>query len=252
MAIYRSSIFNISFIFFSLIILVLLTISFNLTPHLPAVNHLRKESLVKVAIKIPKWYEYISKDFKEKKTIKIGLVNTNKSVTNFRHELIKSVTIQFDRVQNDLQWKDLFPHWIDESGSFGQQNCPKIPLPGPDDYRDLDVVLAEVPCGNAMKGEGVRDVARLQVNLVVANLIVWNGWKDFDQVDRTVYVVFVGACGPMWEIFRCDDLVFDGGDGLVYKPDLIRLKQKVVMPVGSCRIAPPITESGWLEHIYFT
>ncbi|KAK9219092.1 hypothetical protein WN943_007731 [Citrus x changshan-huyou] len=70
------------------------------------------------------------------------------------------------------------------------------------DYRYLDVIVASVPCrGDGDAGGGMRDVFRLQVNLVVANLAVESGWLKPD-VDRPVYVVFVGSCGAMVEMFR--------------------------------------------------
>ncbi|KAK9219035.1 hypothetical protein WN943_007674 [Citrus x changshan-huyou] len=104
------------------------------------------------------------------------------------------------------------------------------------DYRYLDVIVARVPCrGDGDAGGGMRDVFRLQVNLVVANLAVESGWVKPD-VDQAVYVVFVGSCGAMVEMFRCDDLVEHAGDYWVYKPDLRRLKHKVLMPVGEAYV----------------
>ncbi|KAK9219052.1 hypothetical protein WN943_007691 [Citrus x changshan-huyou] len=47
----------------------------------------------------------------------------------------------------------------------------------------------------------------------------------------------------MVEMFRCDDLVEHAGDYWVYKPDLRRLKHKVLMPVGSCQIAPAFAQT---------
>ncbi|KAI3810654.1 hypothetical protein L1987_20276 [Smallanthus sonchifolius] len=98
----------------------------------------------------------------------------------------------------------------------------------PRSYEKVDVVVARVP-------DGVRDVFRLQVNLVVANVLVNSGWEEGG--DGEVYVVFIGRSGPMWEIFRCDDIIFEESDYKIYKPDLKRVKQKVNMPVGSCMIA---------------
>lgn len=164
----------------------------------------------------------------------LGLAHESKIIT-------KTVNVRFDRVSEDLKWDDFFPEWIDEDEKWGPPKCPEIPMPMPvrsEDYKDLDVVIARVPCGRVNGGkEGIRDVFRLQVNLVVANLVVGN-------VDRTVYVVFVGSCGPMVEIFRCDDLVMRRGDYWVYKPDLRRLKQKVLMPFGTCQLAPSYAETG--------
>ena len=90
----------------------------------------------------------------------------------------------------------------------------------------------------------MRDVFRLQVNLVVANLAVESGMMQGGDVERTVIVVFIGECGPMLEIFRCDDLVEHGDDFWVYRPDLRKLRQKLLMPVGSCQLAPPYSELG--------
>ncbi|KAK6139443.1 hypothetical protein DH2020_026797 [Rehmannia glutinosa] len=108
-------------------------------------------------------------------------------------------------------------------------------------YDDLDVVVAEVPCGEAgirHDGRSFEDVFRLQVNLVVANLLVKCGRKD------NVLAVFMGHCGPMWEIFRCDEVVWHEGNTWIYRPHLERLKQKVLMPVGSCQLAPPFPKPG--------
>lgn len=122
-------------------------------------------------------------------------------------------------------------------------------MPRLEDYLGLDVIVARVPCGGEGKNmKGIRDVWRLQVNLVVANLAVANGWPVQNQasedMDRTVYVVFMGSCGPMQEIFRCDDLLTHVGDYWIYKPQLRKLKRKVLMPAGSCQIAPPFAETG--------
>lgn len=77
----------------------------------------------------------------------------------------------------------------------------------------------------------------------MANLAVESG-RVKPGSDRTVYVVFVGSCGPMIEIFRCDDMVMHVEDYWVYKPELRRLKHKVIMPVGSCQISPGYAETG--------
>ena len=113
-----------------------------------------------------------------------------------------------------------------------------------EDYKDLDVVIARVPCDKVKENKGIRDVFRLQVNLVVPNLWVRNGWISSPDVNRIVYTVFIGSCEPMLEIFRCDDLVMHQGDHWVYKPELRRLKQKVLMPFGSCQLAPSYAQTG--------
>ena len=71
-----------------------------------------------------------------------------------------------------------------------------------------------------------------------------NGWISSLDVNRTIYTVFIRSCEPMVEIFRCDDLVIHQGDHWVYKPELRRLKQKVLMPFGSCQRAPSYAQTG--------
>lgn len=196
-----------------------------------------------------KWLDVIEKHIRADH-IKVGFVNINGSdggengVFRVRDVHVEAVHVRFDHVGEDKKWEDFFPEWIDEDHKWGPPKCPAIPMPRSEEeeeeYRDLDVIVARVPCGAAIGGrrmKGIRDVFRLQVNLVVANLAVESGWMVKPGVDRTVYVIFVGSCGAMVEMFRCDDLVEHVGDYWVYKPDLRRLKQKVLMPVGSCQIA---------------
>ncbi|KAK9215534.1 hypothetical protein WN944_007539 [Citrus x changshan-huyou] len=58
-----------------------------------------------------------------------------------------------------------------------------MPMPA-QDYRYLDVIVDRVPCrGDGDASGGMRDVFRLQVNLVVVNLAVESGWVKPD-VDR--------------------------------------------------------------------
>lgn len=203
-----------------------------------------------VSDKRPEWFKIIAEELntsssiKKREKIKIGLVNLEGDHPRGLHGLVNDdhaemVSVRFDRLAGPDQpkWEDFYPEWIDENHKWGPPKCPDIPLPSVSAYDDLDVVVASVPCGT-------RDVFGLQVNLVVANLAVRNGWVGGD-VDRTVYVVFVGSCGPMLEIFRCDDVVKQRkGSFWLYKPEMRRLKQKVAMPFGSCQIAAPYAQTG--------
>ncbi|XP_062005548.1 putative UDP-glucuronate:xylan alpha-glucuronosyltransferase 5 [Rosa rugosa] len=186
-----------------------------------------------------------------RRKMKVGLVNVDHDHTQLMHGLegIDPVPVRFDRVAADRKWEDFFPDWIDEDERWGRPKCPEIPMPKFEDYKGIDVILAKVPCGTNIgsgKKEGVRDVFRLQVNLVVANMAARIGWMDPDYgaPHRTVYVVFIGSCGPMVEIFRCDDLVMRQGNYRVYKPEIGRLKQKVLMPFGSCELASGYARAG--------
>ncbi|KAF1869516.1 hypothetical protein Lal_00017091 [Lupinus albus] len=162
----------------------------------------------------------------------VGLVNIDARVDSKIYQQLHAlepkldfVSIPFDHVNKSLKWDDFFPKWIDEEGD--QPKYLEMPMPRLKDYEDVNVIVAKVPCVE----EGIRDVFRLQVNLVVANLAVESGWvTTLERDTRKVYVVFVGSCGPMVEIFRCDDLLIQEGEYWVYQPDLNSLKHQMVMP----------------------
>ncbi|KAL7235165.1 hypothetical protein ACSBR1_018622 [Camellia fascicularis] len=247
--------FTLSFLFLSLILFLLLTLNFQpRLPHQDDIGLLLRhyeypEVTLLPANKTPRWYSVVAQEAKRRK-IKVGLVNVDdhqglgQNDEQFLHGLADMITIGFDRVDDDLRWEDFFPEWIDEDEKWAAPSCPEIPMPRFEEYGEMDVVVARVPCGGDGGGDGggVRNVFRLQVNLMVANLLVRSGWEN--NQDRTVYAVFIGSCGPMWEIFRCDDMLWNEGEYWVYKPDLRRLKQKVIMPLGSCQLAPPYSEPG--------
>lgn len=172
--------------------------------------------------------------------MKVGLVNMDGETEKF-HPSAEMVNVQFDPVREDLKWADLFPTWIDEKDS----KCPDIPMPKFEDYEQLDVVVARVNCTEGDGAHGLRDVYRLQVNLVVANLLVRSRNGKENGVNRPVLAVFVGSsCGSMREIFTCDELVWNDGNSWVYRPNMSRIRQKMLMPVGSCQLVPPFSQSG--------
>ncbi|KAL0005916.1 hypothetical protein SO802_013477 [Lithocarpus litseifolius] len=220
-------IFFILFLSFSLFFIVL---SFRPKPNLVNTRGLQHQA------KISNGFNLIAKEFKGKK-VKVGLVNVGDKIEATYRFLglsksnIEAVKVGFDRVSKNLTWNNFFPEWIDEDEKWAPPKCPETPLPRVEDYKDLDVVIARVP--------------------LVANLVVRNGWISSPDVNRTVYTVFIGSCEPMVEIFRCDDLVMHQGDHWVYKPELRGLKQKVLMPFGSCQLAPSYAQTGdeaWRNH----
>ncbi|KAJ4969108.1 hypothetical protein NE237_015809 [Protea cynaroides] len=183
---------------------------------------------------------------KQKEIIKIGLVNFTEEEQEAWDQLGETSLIRYDPVGEKVRWEDLFPEWINEE-RWPLPRCPEIPMPAFEEHGELDMVVSRIPCGSGEKRKGVRDVLRLQVNLVVANLVARIGGRkreDGGVGNRPVYAVFIGACGPMWEIFRCDDLFRHEGDLWIFKPDLQRLKHKVQMPVGTCRLALPYVKQG--------
>ncbi|KAM3378178.1 putative UDP-glucuronate:xylan alpha-glucuronosyltransferase 4 [Capsicum galapagoense] len=192
----------------------------------------------------PQWLQLLQDKIKTKR-LNIGLVNFD-DVSFFDYvglhgtENMETFDVKFPKVSDKLKWKDLFPEWIDENEASAKPKCPEIPMPVFEEYEELDAVVAKVPCKH-VGVDGSRDVFRLQVNLVVANLLVRSGgWNK----NRRVYAVLIGDCGPMWEIFRCEDMLLHEENLWVYKPELEKLKQKILMPVGSCQLALPFSEQG--------
>ena len=153
--------------------------------------------------------------------------------------------ISFESVSSNVTWDKLFPKWVNETNQQGEDLCPKMPMPAPDKYIGLDVVVAKLPCGDEQeevdsngkrRKEGIRDVNRLQVSLATGNIVVENGMIN---KGKDVYAVFIAKCEPMVELFRCEDLVWHSGDYWVYKPNIYKLKEVISMPLGSCALAHP-------------
>ncbi|KAF9606414.1 hypothetical protein IFM89_025103 [Coptis chinensis] len=211
--------------------LLFLTSSFHLKYHL--VHHRQKPYLAQKKHSSP-IFDFLAARL-EGKEIKIGLVNTHVEEENKWKELGETTVVHFDRVPKDRRWEEYFTDWVEEDEKWATPKCPDIPMPSYKSYGEFNVVVVKMPCGNVIQRKGIRDVFRLQVNLVAANLAVQS--VKINGTDQNLFVVFIGTCGPMWEIFRCDDLLRHEGDFWIYKPELRRLKQKVLMPVGACQLA---------------
>ncbi|KAL8489398.1 hypothetical protein ACS0TY_025341 [Phlomoides rotata] len=176
----------------------------------------------------PVWFEAIRREFKVGK-INIGLVNTGELMDEVWTKAMM-VDVHFERVGEYIQWSDLAPERVYENST-----CPDIPMPEFENYKDLDVVIARVPHSIDDEDGGLKDVFRLQVNLVVANLLVRSGRKG----SGPLMAVFVKSLEPMWEIFRCDDLFWNEGNTWIYKPEMTMIKKLALMPVGPCQFVPP-------------
>ncbi|XP_016464977.1 putative UDP-glucuronate:xylan alpha-glucuronosyltransferase 4 [Nicotiana tabacum] len=253
MALSKPKSFTFALIFLSLFLLYL-TLTCRLRPKrrelpislLEKTTSFRQNNLpMQHVTRLPQWFRLLQDEIKDK-TLKIGLVNFN-DVSFFDYvglhgaENMETFDVKFPRVSDKIKWKDLFPEWIDEDEVSTKPKCPEIPMPVFEEYEQLDVVVAKVPCKRRV---GSRDVFRLQVNLVVASLLVRISGGRWNNNKRPLYAVFIGDCGPMWEIFRCEDVLLHEENLWVYKPELKRLKQKVLMPVGSCQLARPFPEQG--------
>jgi len=182
------------------------------------------------------------------KGIKIGMVNMDEdedvSEWNIHGE---TIPINFDKVSQFFNWTDLFPEWIDEEEESDVPTCPELPMPEFTTYENMDLIVAKLPCKYPLEGWG-REVLRLQVHLIVANMVVKKGKKDWKWKSK---VVFWSKCRPMLEIFRCDDLVKNEGDWWFYEVDVKKLEQKISLPVGSCNLALPLWEQGMYSYTKF-
>ncbi|XP_072971740.1 UDP-glucuronate:xylan alpha-glucuronosyltransferase 2-like [Typha angustifolia] len=152
----------------------------------------------------------------------------------------KATVVNFERVPDSLTWNDLFPYHIDEEEKNVVPSCPKIPMPDLSAYEEMDVVVAKLPCRKPADGWN-RDVFRLQVHLVAANLAARRGRRDRRGA---VKVLFLSKCEPMRELFRCDDLVTRKGERWMYEAEVERLEEKLRLPVGSCKLALPLWQEG--------
>jgi len=167
---------------------------------------------------------------------KIGMVNMEEcDLTNWKR-YGETVHIHFERVSKLFKWQDLFPEWIDEEEETEVPTCPEIPMPDFESLEKLDLVVVKLPCNYPEEGWR-REVLRLQVNLVAANLAAKKGKTDWRWKSK---VLFWSKCQPMIEIFRCDDLEKREADWWLYRPEVVRLQQRLSLPVGSCNLALPL------------
>lgn len=126
-----------------------------------------------------------------------------------------------------------------------RQTCPEIPMPHFYSYNYMDMIVVKLPCNYPLEG-WKRDVFRLQVHLVAANLAV-NRKKG---KNGKMKLIFLSKCMPMMEIFRCKELKNREGDWWYYEPNMGKLAQKVSLPIGSCKLALTLREKGMLCIVF--
>ena len=183
-----------------------------------------------------------------RKGMRIGMVNMDDEDVGEWKVHGEIVHVHFEQVSEMFNWTDLFPEWIDEEEEKEGAMCPEIPMPDFRRYRDMDLIVTKLPCKYPEEGWR-RDVFRLQVHLIAANLAVKKGRRDWNWRTK---LVFLSRCRPMMELFRCDDLVRQEGDWWFYQPSVARLEHKVSLPVGSCQLALPLWAKGTDCIIIFT
>ena len=151
-------------------------------------------------------------------------------------KLGKTIQIHFNHVSDNLKWDDLLPERVDELEENDFPTCPQIPMPDFRIYERMDMVVAKLPCKYPEEGWR-REMFRLQVQLITANLAVRRGKRAWNR--KTRQVVIWSKCRPM-VIFRCNDLVKQEGDWWLFELDMVRLRQKVSLPIGTCNLALPL------------
>ncbi|KAK7352407.1 hypothetical protein VNO80_17828 [Phaseolus coccineus] len=181
--------------------------------------------------------------FGEMRKGRIGMVNMEEDFVSEWNTHGETTRVYFQRVSQFLNWTNLFPEWIDEEEENDVPSCPEIPMPEYSEYGSMDIIVAKLPCRYPEKG-WKRDVFRLQVHLIVANLATKNGKRDWRGKTR---VVFWSKCRPMMELFPCDNLVKREGEWWYYEAEIKKLEHKVSLPVGSCKLALPLWEQGRKE-----
>lgn len=94
--------------------------------------------------------------------LRVGLLNME--ATNYqRWESLageKPIVFPYERVDKSLEWKDLYPEWIDEEQKYGTPQCPLIPMPEVNEGVQLDIVIVHAPC---KKLSSLPDTSYLQV-----------------------------------------------------------------------------------------
>ncbi|CAH1422107.1 unnamed protein product [Lactuca virosa] len=170
------------------------------------------------------------------KGMRIGMLNMDREDFSQWSVFGELIPISFKKVSNNLKWEDLFPRYLNEEEEKEIQSRPKMPMQDFNKFEYMDMVVVKIPCKHPKEG-WQRDVFRLQLHLVAAELVVKRGRG------RTKVVV-ESKCKPMVEVFRCDDLVKEEGEWWYYKPDVNRLKQKISLPFGTCDIDLPLWEKG--------
>ncbi|ONK55414.1 uncharacterized protein A4U43_UnF3750 [Asparagus officinalis] len=179
---------------------------------------------------------------------KIALINFAHNSTVDWDSMGQTTVVEFNKVSPYFKWKHLFPEWIDEEGEKEGTSCPEIPMPDFSAYEEADVVAARVPCRKPEEG-WARDVFRLQVHLIAMNMAARRGRRDGNG---RVRVLVESECRPMMEVFRCDDVVGREGRWWMFEVEGRRLEEKVVLPVGSCKLALPLWDEDTNESYNIT
>lgn len=168
----------------------------------------------------------------------VGLLNFNMTENDMWKQFLpsaKHIHLHLDHVEEHVTWDTLYPEWIDEEQEDEVPSCPSLPkLEVP--RKRLDLIIVKLPCRN--EANWSRDVARLHLQLAAAGLAATA--KGYHQVQ----LLFVTKCFPLPNLFSCKELVVRKGSVWLYKPNLNILREKLLLPVGSCELSVPLKARG--------
>ncbi|XP_030544111.1 putative UDP-glucuronate:xylan alpha-glucuronosyltransferase 3 isoform X2 [Rhodamnia argentea] len=165
----------------------------------------------------------------------IGLLNFDRNETNRWKQLFpesEHVVLRLDSVRGDITWESLYPEWIDEEQHSQVPNCPTLPQVHVPGKPRVHLIAVKLPCDKSRRWS--RDVARLHLQLEAARLAA--SAKSYSPVR----VLLVTDCLPIPNLFACKDLLASEGYARLYEPDLDKLQEKFLLPIGSCELAFPL------------
>ncbi|XP_048501991.1 UDP-glucuronate:xylan alpha-glucuronosyltransferase 1 isoform X3 [Beta vulgaris subsp. vulgaris] len=178
----------------------------------------------------------------EKEYHEIGLLNFNKDEIKSWNQIIPELehtVLKLDYAEENITWESLYPEWIDEEEEEEVPYCPSLPkIESP--RKRLDLIVVKLPCQVDEKNWS-RDVARLHLQLAAAQL------ATSAKGIYPVHLLFITNCFPIPNLFSCKELVKHEGNAWLYKPNLIVLREKLQLPVGSCQLALPLKDK---ERLY--
>lgn len=176
-----------------------------------------------------------------KRKLNVGLLNFNISEINSWQQLLPRAqlfSLHLDYVKANITWEDLYPEWIDEEEEFEVPACADLPDPILTKTKPFDLIAVKLPCNRTAKNWS-RDVARFHLQLAAAKLASQStvGWLE-------KHVILLTDCFPIPNLFSCKNLLVREGNAWLYNPDPRILREKLKLPVGSCKLAVPLKADG--------
>lgn len=174
--------------------------------------------------------------------LRVGLLNFGEGEIDQWRALLphtEASAVHLDHVESNVTWEHLYPEWIDEEELYHAPTCPDLPEPAVAPDARFDIVAVKLPCRRAANWS--KDVPRLHLQLAAARLAAHRSSADGR---RPAHVLVVSRCFPIPNLFRCKDEVMRDGDVWLYRPDMDELRQKLALPVGSCKLAMPFKALG--------